>query len=277
MKAETIAIIEKYNIKIYNHYISNWIEICLPEYDFSSLKGIVNNTFFFPDLNYKNNIQDLLKEYSLENYYELFEYLGFHIYSFYTKDALEIDENIIKIYKFKTDLPKFIQIFKEFKTKSVDDLQITIRYNSEKGLVKESISPTFLFYEEFLKFIQNYDEKKSFLNYKSDEYPVLDQTFFYDELNVEHKEIIKRYNKKGRPNKNYFIGEILNLLQKFLQNETLLKSEAKIISSKQALFIYKYLDLNLLIDKKDKIGDIDEDKKAYILTILNNYRNNKHL
>jgi hypothetical protein len=82
---------------------------------------------------------------------------------------------------------------------------------------------------------------------------------------------------KGRKNKNLILAKFIVNILDYLNNETPLKSaNNKVISNKQAVFIYDFFTYKYFIIPPP-IELINEDKAMYVRDILSNFKSKQNI
>jgi len=268
MKKETKAILKKYKLYHFNSKTKNKNLEDKAEYK-PSLDNYVKDLkipeIFF-NVNFETEIKELLKRHSLENYLELFCSLYVELIGHLGMELIK-EKVFLKEYNENKDLHSFINVIlylNETKKENYDsDITLTLSFKTNEGYIKLPISERNIdFFTAFYAFIKKYSNKI-----------YLKENLPFTSFMKDRNKFIQKFNRKGRPNLYQKTNEIIYILQKIIQNETPLKSEAKIIGNEQALFIYDYLTIIRVINNKNKFELLPEEKQSFIRTSLNNQLN----
>jgi len=209
----------------------------------------------------KKQFQELCKEYDLKDlHFQILYCYGLRNCMFkpHWEQLKDIDSSS-KIWH--SEIINAASILYELGTnKAAKEAKIQFSYMAGGILHKAEITDKATIIDLRLLLLPYLTSEEKFYNQKSD-------FKFTKEYLTEEKTKISNQEKRklGRPAVNKYSKEVIINVLNFLQEETALKKDSKIISEKQALFIYSYLIIFELIEYKT---EFPEESAAYIRAIL---------
>jgi hypothetical protein len=206
----------------------------------AKMLGEENDEEFSENTDSKIKLESLLEEYHLQVHYNdfLFLILYFHFSQRFSSKHFE-DYSQRKIQKW--ELVESLHFLSSF---DISDLNIELKHQKLKLAVPIKDVGTIKLFQKFL--LKYYIKLQEGTNKEQNN---IDFKYWESKINLAIDEIILFPKaKKGRRDIHHYTGEYIEILQRYLQEYTDLKADrGKIISRKQSLFIYKFLNFYELI------------------------------
>ena len=204
-------------------------------------------------------LQDLCKEEKLsENICNVLYFAALHFKNYYSFQS-NIKESFTREEEGLSQLAEAASFIMEIGKNNIEESKIEFSYIAKGIQHKIEITERKTLNKIEESILKLYIAEESAIFGNSEKYKLSEDYL----LQVQKQ--LKKKKKPGRPEVNKYTKEIIIKVLNFLQEETLIKKETKIISEKQALFIYSYLKIFELTEYKT---EFPEESAAYIRAIL---------
>lgn len=217
---------------------------------------------------YYIKIQDLCKEEKLpENVINVLYYAGLHFKEYYLFKGL-LKEGFSRKEEALLQLTEAVLLIVQIMDNNIEEVKIQLsykksNYHKSHNTIKAEITDKEIL-NKFIFFITNLylsEENKI----KAPGYKIEMKDKISKEYLIKLKKELKKIKNPGKPQSIKYLFELIKKLQNILNEETSLKSNTKIISQQQAIFIYNYLKIMGFINHNT---ELEEDKGSYIRAII---------
>lgn len=212
----------------------------------------------------RKQLQDLCKEEKLsENIFNVLYYAGLHFKNYYSVTS-DIKESFTREEEGLLQLTEAALLIKQIWENNIEESKIQLSYKKTKFQKKNNLITAEITDKKLLNKIEEFI-LKLYISEESIIFGNIEKYKLSEDYLLQVQKQLKKKKKPGRPEVNKYTKEIIIKVLNFLQEETLIKKETKIISEKQALFIYSYLKIFELTEYKT---EFPEESAAYIRAIL---------